>query len=186
MPEYKIGDIRNGYKVVPKEERKTILLLSDDLRMTSGVGNVSKDFVLGTCHIFNWVQIGGAINHPEAGMNVDISEDTAKRTGISDAVVKVHPSSGYGNQPMVRALMDHYKPDALMIYTDPRFWEWLFQMEHEIRQTTPILYYNIWDSLPYPMWNQNLLQNYHLLQKSHQIFLLMLSTPFLIQFVLLV
>ena len=40
MPEYKIGDIRNGYKVVPKEERKTILLLSDDLRMTSGVGNV--------------------------------------------------------------------------------------------------------------------------------------------------
>ncbi len=154
MPEYKIGDIRNGYKVVPKEERKTILLLSDDLRMTSGVGNVSKDFVLGTCHIFNWVQIGGAINHPEAGMNVDISEDTAKRTGISDAVVKVHPSSGYGNQPMVRALMDHYKPDALMIYTDPRFWEWLFQMEHEIRQTTPILYYNIWDSLPYPMWNQ--------------------------------
>jgi len=41
-----------------------------------------------------------------------------------------------------------------MIYTDPRFWGWLFQMEQEIRQHIPIMYYNIWDDLPYPMWNQ--------------------------------
>jgi glycosyltransferase involved in cell wall biosynthesis len=41
-----------------------------------------------------------------------------------------------------------------MIYTDPRFWVWLFQMEHEIRSKMPIFYYNIWDDLPYPMWNE--------------------------------
>ena len=41
-----------------------------------------------------------------------------------------------------------------MIYTDPRFWIWLYQMEHEIRQHIPIFYYNIWDDLPYPMWNE--------------------------------
>ena len=32
---YKVGDIRNGYEVLPQNKRKTILLLSDDLRMTS-------------------------------------------------------------------------------------------------------------------------------------------------------
>ena len=33
---YKVGDIRNGYEVLPKDKRKTVILLSDDLRMTSG------------------------------------------------------------------------------------------------------------------------------------------------------
>ena len=28
-------------------------------------------------------------------------------------------------------------------------------MEHEIRQTIPIFYYNIWDDLPYPRYNEN-------------------------------
>ena len=28
-------------------------------------------------------------------------------------------------------------------------------MEHEIRQNIPIFYYNIWDDLPYPRWNEN-------------------------------
>ena len=35
-----------------------------------------------------------------------------------------------------------------------RFWEWLYQMEHEVRQHIPIFYYNIWDDLPYPIWNE--------------------------------
>jgi glycosyltransferase involved in cell wall biosynthesis len=150
----KVGDIRNGYEILPQDERKTVLLLSDDLRMTSGVGNVSRDFVLGTVHRFNWIQVGGAINHPEDGKNVDMGDDVAKRTGVPDPMVKVHPTSGYGNQFIIRNIINHYNPDALMIYTDPRFWEWLFQMEQEIRATTPIFYYNIWDSLPYPMWNR--------------------------------
>ena len=63
---YKVGDIRNGYEVLPANKRKTVLLLSDDLRMTSGVGNMSREFVMGTIHRYNWVQIGGAIDHPDA------------------------------------------------------------------------------------------------------------------------
>ena len=151
---YKVGDIRNGYEVLPDNKRKTVLLLSDDLRMTSGVGNMSREFVLGTCHRFNWVQIGGAINHPENGKAIDMDEDTEKRTGIPKAHLKIHPVSGYGNQDLIRQLLNFYKPQGIMLYTDPRFWEWLFQMEHEIRQNMPIMYYNIWDDLPYPMWNQ--------------------------------
>ena len=85
---FKVGDIRNGYPVLPKEERKTILLLSDDLRMTSGVGNMSREFVLGTVHRYNWIQIGGAIQHPEEGQAVDMNEDIQKRTGVIDASVR--------------------------------------------------------------------------------------------------
>ena len=36
--------------------KKKILLLSDDLRMSSGVGTVSKNFVLGTIHKYDWGQ----------------------------------------------------------------------------------------------------------------------------------
>tara|TARA_A100001391_G_scaffold127451_1_gene87176 strand:- start:960 stop:2438 length:1479 start_codon:yes stop_codon:yes gene_type:complete len=152
MPE--IGDILNGYPVLPPHERKTILLLSDDLRMTSGVGNMSREFVMGTLHYYNWVQIGGAIKHPEHGKAVDMNKDVQERTGIPGADLKIHPTNGYGSQDMVRHIMQAYNPSAIMIYTDPRFWEWLFQMEVEIRTKIPILYYNIWDDLPYPMWNR--------------------------------
>lgn len=151
---YKVGDIRNGYEVLPQNKRKTILLLSDDLRMTSGVGNMSREFVMGTIHRYNWVQIGGAIDHPDADKAIDMNDDTQKRTDVPDAFLKIHPVSGYGNQQLVRQCLAHYSVDGIMIYTDPRFWEWLFQMENEIRQRVPIMYYNIWDDLPYPMWNQ--------------------------------
>ena len=54
--------------------KKKILLLSDDLRMSSGVGTKSKEFVLGTLHHYDWVQIGGAIKHPENGKRVDMKQ----------------------------------------------------------------------------------------------------------------
>ncbi len=41
-----------------------------------------------------------------------------------------------------------------MLFTDPRYWEWLWVHEREIRSQVPILYLNIWDSLPYPLYNK--------------------------------
>jgi len=134
--------------------KKKILLLSDDLRMSSGVGTVSKNFVLGTLDKYDWVQAGGAIKHPEEGNVVDMNDSVRKETGIKDASLKIYPISGYGNQELLRQLMNVEKPDAILHYTDPRFWEWLYQMEHEIRQNIPIFYYNIWDDLPYPRYNE--------------------------------
>ena len=134
--------------------KKKILLLSDDLRMSSGVGTVSKNFVLGTIDKYDWVQAGGAIKHPEEGKIVDMNESVRKDTGIEDASLKIYPISGYGNQELVRNLINIEKPDAILHYTDPRFWEWLYQMEQEIRQSIPIFYYNIWDDLPTPRYNE--------------------------------
>ena len=134
--------------------KKKILLLSDDLRMSSGVGTVSKNFVLGTLKHFDWVQVAGAIKHPEEGKVVDMNDSVREETGIEDASLKIYPVSGYGNQELIRQIMNIEQPNAILHYTDPRFWVWLYQMEHEIRQQIPIFYYNIWDDLPYPRYNE--------------------------------
>ena len=143
--------------------KRTIMLLSDDLRMSSGVGTMSREIVLGTLQHYNWVQIGGAIKHPEAGKIVDMTESVREETGVEDAELTIYPTSGYGNQEIVRDLIVRHQVDALLIYTDPRFWGWLFQMEHEVRQHIPIFYYNIWDDLPYPMYNRNFYDSVDLL-----------------------
>ena len=134
--------------------KKKILLLSDDLRMSSGVGTMSKEFVLGTIHHYDWVQIGGAITHPENGKKVSMDTVTSEETGVKDAKLTIYPTNGYGNQDLLRNVLNFEKPDAILHYTDPRFWGWLYAMEHEIRQHIPIFYYNIWDDWPAPQYNE--------------------------------
>jgi len=135
--------------------KKKILLMSDDLRMHSGVATVSKDIVFETLHEYDWVQMGGAIKHPEAGKIVDMSQHLEKDFGIKDGYLRVYPVDGYGNEDLLRDVIRLEKPDAILHYTDPRFWIWFYNMEAEIRQTTPIFYYNIWDDLPDPQYNTN-------------------------------
>ena len=135
--------------------KKKILLLSDDLRMSSGIGTMSKEFVLGTAHHYDWIQIGGAIKHPENGKVVDMNESIRNETGVKDANLKIYPVDGYGSPELLRQIMGIENPDAIMHYTDPRFWGWLYEMEHEVRQEMPIFYYNIWDDWPAPQYNEN-------------------------------
>ena len=134
--------------------KKKILLLSDDLRMSSGIGTMSKEFVLGTIHHYDWVQIGGAIKHPENGKVVEMKDSVKTETGVEDGYLKIYPTDGYGNPDLLRQIMSIEKPDAIMHYTDPRFWTWLYQIEHEIKQEMPIFYYNIWDDWPAPQYNE--------------------------------
>ena len=142
----------NGY--IPKEQRKKILLLCDDIRMTSGISTMAREIVLGTAHRFNWINLGGAINHPEQGKRLDISHDTNKIAGITDSSIFIYPSNGYGSPEVIRQLIEVENPDAIMFFTDPRYWIWLFQMENEIRKKIPMIYLNIWDDLPAPLYNK--------------------------------
>jgi hypothetical protein len=135
--------------------KKKILLLADDLRMHSGIATQSKEFVMGTIHKYDWVQIGGAVKHPEQGKIIDMSEAVKNQYGVKDGYLKIYPVSGYGNPQLLREILRIEKPDAILHFTDPRFWIWLYNMEHEVRQTTPILYYNIWDDIPDPLYNTN-------------------------------
>jgi len=151
--------IINGFEHIPKEQRKNILLLSDDLRLTSGVGVVSKKFVTGTAHRYNWFQVGAAINHPDKGKRIDVSEDINKYLGITDSKVIIQPSDGYGDPDLIRFLLNEFKFDAILHYTDPRQWIWLYNMEHELRQKLPIFFYSIWDAPPAPMYNLTFYQS---------------------------
>lgn len=140
---------------LPKDQRKKILLLSDDMRLHSGIGVMSREIVEQTSGIFNWVQVGAAVNHPEVGKAVDLSDAVKELTGVEDPSVKIYPFNGYGNSMLIRELLQIEKPDAILHFTDPRYWIWLYQIEHEIRQKIPMMFYTIWDDLPYPKYNKN-------------------------------
>jgi glycosyltransferase involved in cell wall biosynthesis len=144
--------MKEGY--LPKDQRKKILLITDDIRLPSGVGNIGKEIVIHTAHHYNWVCIGAAINHPDAGKRFDISADTNNNAGVEDASVFLYPNSGYGDANFIRKMLSLEKPDAIMMITDPRYFTWLFQIENEIRKNIPIIYLNIWDDYPAPYYNK--------------------------------
>lgn len=142
------------YPYLNPKERKKILILADDLRTHSGIGTMTKEFVRHTCHRFNYVQLGAAINHPENGKKVDVSEEFEKETGYKNLSIVIYPNNGYGDQDILRRLILQENPSAILLYTDPRYWDWVFQMEYEIRRKIPIFYYNIWDDTPPPFYNK--------------------------------
>lgn len=135
--------------------KKKILLISDDLRFPSGVGTMSKELVAGSSKDFDWIQMGGSIQHPDFGKIQDVSTAIKQEYNIeSDVSVKIYPVNGYGTPELLRRIISIEQPDAIMLFTDPRFFLWVFDMEHELRKTLPIIYLNIWDDLPYPRWNK--------------------------------
>lgn len=152
---------KHPYK--PQQDRKKILLLGDDMRMPSGVGQMSKEIVINSAHHYNWVSIGGGLQHPDKGKVLDLSEAVNKETGLTDSMVKIYPTEGYGDTAMLREIIKLEKPDALFLFTDPRYWEWLFNMEREIRTKIPIFYLSIWDADPAPLYNESFYESCDLL-----------------------
>ena len=130
--------MKEGY--IKKENRKKILLLTDDIRVHSGVATVGREIVMNTAHRYNWVQLAGAIKHPEKDKIQDLSKATGDKIGIDDASVFLYPCDGYGNPDLLRDIIKREKIDALFLITDPRYFEWLFSMENEIRTNIPIAY----------------------------------------------
>ena len=145
--------MNQSFEHLPKEERKKILLICDDIRVHSGVATVAREIVMHTCHHFNWVNIAGAIKHPDKGKALDISKSTGESVKVDDAYVMMYPTDGYGNVEFLRQVIDKENPDAIMLITDPRYFTWLFNAEQEFRKNIPITYLNIWDDYPAPMYN---------------------------------
>jgi glycosyltransferase involved in cell wall biosynthesis len=146
--------MNSSFAYLPQNERKKILLICDDIRVHSGVATIARELVLNTAQHFNWVNVGGAIQHPEAGKRLDLSADTNTSTGLTDSSVTLYPSNGYGDANLIRQIIKIEKPDAIFLITDPRYFIWLFQIENEIRKKMPIIYLNIWDDYPAPMYNR--------------------------------
>jgi len=146
--------MNSSFAYLPPNERKKIMLICDDIRVHSGVAGVGREIVLHTAQHFNWVNVGGAINHPDAGKRFDLSQSTNETSGLTDSSITLYPVHEYGNPDLLRQLIKIEKPDAIMLITDPRYFIWLFQIENEIRKSIPITYLNIWDDYPAPLYNK--------------------------------
>jgi len=120
-----------------------ILMLSDHALSTSGVGTQSRHLINGLLKKGCWSvrQFGAAMKHD----NYDIVK-------ISDDFI-IKPIDGFGSKDLLRLAIATEKPDIVFIFTDPRFFYWLFEMEDEIHQICPIVYWHVWDNKPYPEFN---------------------------------
>ena len=150
---------------IKKEERKKILLITDDIRVHSGVAQVGREIVFNTLHKYNWSQIAGAVDHPELGKVISMGEQLINEnlTSTEDPYLMLYPAKGYGDMGVLRAVMEREKPDAIFLITDPRYFAWLFNNEHQIRRKIPIIYLNIWDNYPAPMYNKEYYESCDLL-----------------------
>lgn len=124
-----------------------VMTISDHPLSPSGVGTQTKYFIeaLLKSGKFSFICLGGAIQHKDKRPQLiqPYGEDWT-----------VHPVDGYGDPNLIRAVIKNEKPDILWFMTDPRFYEWLWAMENEIRVNIPMVYYHVWDNYPYPKFNK--------------------------------
>lgn len=129
-----------------KPSKFKILMLADNPLSTSGVGCQANHLITGLVKKGRWTfrVLGGALKHP--------SYDPIMVS--PDYIVK--PVDGFGDQNLIRELLVKERPDAIFLFTDPRFFIWLWSMEDEIHQICPIVYWHVWDNDPYPSFNDPL------------------------------
>jgi len=128
------------------EEKIKILMLGDSPFAPSGVGTQLRyicESLLETGR-FTITNLGGAVKHQ------DYRPQKTKEHGDNWVVI---PVDGYGNPEMIRSAIRTERPDILFFMTDPRYWDWLWSIENEIRPHVPMVYYHVWDNYPYPQYN---------------------------------
>jgi len=124
-----------------------IFTISDHPLSPSGVGTQTRYMIEGMLKTgkYEFVSFGGAISHP------DHNPQKTEKWG-EDWII--WPVDGYGSADQVRAMIGQQKPDILWFMTDPRFYEWLWGIENEVRPQVPMVYYHVWDNYPYPKFNK--------------------------------
>ena len=122
-----------------------VLVLSDHAMSTSGVGTQSRHLLMGLLEKNKWSirQFGAALKHTDY-----------RTTVVADDFI-IKPIDGFGNPDLIRVTLATEKPDILFIFTDPRFFTWLFEIEDEVHQVCPIVWWHVWDNHPYPEFNND-------------------------------
>ena len=137
-----------------------ILTLGDHPLSPSGVGTQTRYVCQALLESgkFSILSLGGAIKHDDyRQVHVEpYNEDW-----------RVIPIDGYGTPEMIRSVIRTEGIDIVWFMTDPRFWDWLWLMENEIRPLCPMVYYHVWDNFPAPMFNRDFyLSNDHVVTIS--------------------
>ncbi len=105
-----MNKLPEGY--IEKSKRTKILLMCDDIRFTSGIATMAREIVVGTSHRLNWVNVGAAINHPEYGKRLDLSQDTGKTYSISQLLALYIPIKEKVTISVVSPSLPHLKRGA--------------------------------------------------------------------------
>ncbi|RPG05088.1 MAG: glycosyltransferase [Pelagibacteraceae bacterium TMED247] len=137
-----------------------ILTIGDHPLSPSGVGTQTKYIcqALLDSGKFSILSLGGAIKH---------NDYRQIQVEPYDNEWRIIPIDGYGTPEMIRSVIRTEKIDMVWFMTDPRFWEWLWMMENEIRPLCPMIYYHVWDNFPAPMFNRDFyLSNDHIVTIS--------------------
>ena len=130
-------------------KKKKVLVLSDHALSTSGVGVQTRHLINGLLEKNEWTfrQFGAAMKHDNYD-TVQVNEDFI-----------IRPIDGFGNPELLRVTLATEKPDLLLLFTDPRFFIWAWEMEDEIHQVCPIAYWHVWDNQPVPEFNKVLYES---------------------------
>ena len=126
--------------------KKKIFVISDHPLSPSGVGSQTKYMIEALLKTgrYQFICLGGAVKHKNY-------QPQQVEPWLDDW--RIFPVDGYGNHEIIRSVMQKEKPDMLWFMTDPRFYGWLWEIENEIRVNMPMVYYHVWDNVPYPMFN---------------------------------
>lgn len=129
--------------------KKKILMLSDHPLSTSGVGTQSRYLIQGLIATgkYTFRCFGGAVKH-----------DNYDPIRVNDDFI-IKPTNGFGDKNLMRMQLAIEKPDALLLFTDPRFFIWVWEMEDEVHQVCPIAYNHLWDNPPWPEFNRVLYES---------------------------
>jgi len=135
-------------------EKRKILFLSDHPLVPSGVGTQAKYLIEGLLKTgkYRFICLGGAIKHPDMR-----PQKVAPETFGDDWII--FPVEGHGDKNIVRQMIMAERPDAIFIFTDPRFFMWLWEIEDEVRSQCPIVYWHVWDNDPTPKFNKVLYES---------------------------
>jgi glycosyltransferase involved in cell wall biosynthesis len=127
-------------------EKYKILMISDHALSTSGVGVQGRVLINGLLNTkkYKFTQLGAAVKHE----NHDVQVIDVPGCDPGDFIIK--PVDGFGDRNMLRVLLATERPDVLLLFTDPRFFIWIWEMEDEIHQICPIAYNHLWDDAKFP------------------------------------
>jgi glycosyltransferase involved in cell wall biosynthesis len=130
-------------------KKKKVLVLSDHALSTSGVGVQTRHLIQGLLKKDAWSfrQFGAAVKH-----------DNYDTVTVNDDFI-ICPIDGFGSPELLRIALATEKPDLLLLFTDPRFFIWVWEMEDEIHQVCPIAYWHVWDNRPTPEFNKVLYES---------------------------
>ena len=124
---------------------------------TSGVGCQARYLIEGLLRTgkYEFRCLGAAIKHGDYRIiNVPPNPSDPDKWEMGEWLIR--PIDGFGDRNLMRLLLAQERPDAIFLFTDPRFFMHYFDMEDEIHQICPIAWWHVWDNDPYPTYNKTI------------------------------